>query len=390
MTDLPAPLDPADDPSGSPYGRHEGLRPVQAAADVSTLTPATVTEYPVSFTGRADEYFRIWIVNVALTIVTLGIYLPWARVRTRQYFYGHTWVDGQNFEYRASPVALLRGYVIVGTLFVGYSLATQFQKYWIAAPLLLIYVGLYPWLVRQSLRFQAANTVHRGLRFGFVGTLRDSYVTYGAANILGSIGGIFALPWAWFMQRRYQLNHLEYGTARGNFRGDVAPFYVIAVTAVGVGIGLGIVLLVPLAAVLFSSFGANRNIFDTLDPTAAIVLFAVAYVGFIVVYTVLWQYARAAIMAYVLNNGELGGVVRTRATFRPWTLVWIGVTNAAATVFTLGLATPWAAIRRTKYVLEGIQVRAIAPLDDFAAGAVGQESALGEAATELLDIQVGF
>ena len=390
MTDLPAPLDPADDQTGVPYGRHAGQPLLPAVTDSPAPTPMTVTEYPVSFTGRADEYFRIWIVNVALTIVTLGIYLPWARVRTRQYFYGHAWVDGQNFEYRANPVALLRGYVIVGGLFLGYSLATQFQKYWIAVPLLLIYVGLYPWLVRQSLRFQAANTVHRGLRFGFMGSLRDSYVAYGAANILGSIGGIFALPWAWFMQRRYQLNHLEYGTARGKFRGDVAPFYVIALTAVGVGVGLGIVLLIPLAAVLFGSMNWNPDTFGDGDPTTLIVLFAVAYVAFILLYTVLWQYARAAIMAYVLNHGELGGVIRTRATFRPWTLVWIGVTNTLATVFTLGLATPWAAIRRTKYVLEGIQVRAIAPLDDFAAGASQQPSALGEAATELLDIQVGF
>lgn len=37
----------------------------------------------MSFTGQAGEYFRIWIVNLCLTIVTLGIYLPWAIVRQR-------------------------------------------------------------------------------------------------------------------------------------------------------------------------------------------------------------------------------------------------------------------------------------------------------------------
>ncbi|GHF49145.1 uncharacterized membrane protein YjgN (DUF898 family) [Deinococcus metalli] len=390
MTDLPAatPPTPADDPTGSPYGRHVGLRPALDAA--GTPATPTVTEYPVSFTGRADEYFRIWIVNVALTIVTLGVYLPWARVRTRQYFYGHVWVDGQNFEYRANPVALLRGYVLVGTLFLGYTLSTQFQKYWIAVPLLLAYVLLYPWLVRQSLRFQAANTVHRGLRFRFSGTVKAAYVAYGAANILASIGGIFALPWAWFMQRRYQLDHVEYGTARGHFRGDVAPFYVIAVTAVGIGIGLAIAVALPVTAVLFGTSALDSGSLDDLKTTGLLAGIIAAYVAFILLYTVLWQYVRAATMAYVLNHAELGGVVRTRATFRPWRLVWIGVTNALATVVTLGLATPWAAIRRTKYVMEGVQVRAIAPLDDFAAGSAERPSALGEAATELLDIQVGF
>jgi uncharacterized membrane protein YjgN (DUF898 family) len=29
--------------------------------------------YPFEFTGSGGEYFRIWIVNLALTILTLGI-----------------------------------------------------------------------------------------------------------------------------------------------------------------------------------------------------------------------------------------------------------------------------------------------------------------------------
>ena len=154
--------------------------------------------------------------------------------------------------------------MLVGVLFLGYTLASQFEYYWIAVPLLLLYVVLYPWMVRQSLRFRAANTLHRGLRFGFQGTTRDAYVAYGAANILGAIGGIFALPWAWFMQRRYQLDHLEYGTARGHFRGDVAPFYIIAVTAVGVGIGLGIVVALPVMAVVVGRSALDAGSIDDL------------------------------------------------------------------------------------------------------------------------------
>lgn len=391
---LPVPSQEADrTPGPPPPGRHDSLRP-EPVPVAAAPSPLTVTEYPVTFTGSASEYFRLWIVNLALTIVTLGVYLPWARVRSRQYFYGHTWVDGHNFEYRANPVALLRGYLIVGTLFVGYSLATQFQKYWIAAPLLLLYVGLYPWLVRQSMRFQAANTLHRGLNFRFLGTVGDAYVAYGAANVVASIGGVFALPWAWFMQRRYQVDNLSYGGARGQFRGELGPFYLIEFQALGVLIGAGLALAVPVGlglAALFrrSSFGGAG---DSTDPFGLpfLITIGVVYVLFVLGYAVLWQYVRAATMAYVLNHGELGGVVRSRATFRPWTLVVIGVTNTLAQVVTLGLATPWAAVRRTKYVLEGIQVRAIASLDDFAGVGTAPESALGEAATELLDIQVGF
>lgn len=380
-----------------PLGRHGQPRhpdTVQAQA-----LPATVTEYPVAFTGTADEYFRLWIVNVALTFVTLGLYLPWARVRNRQYFFGHTWVDGQNFEYRANPAALLRGYLIVAALFVAYAVSGQFDStQWVAVVLALTYAAAYPLLVRQSMRFQAVNTVHRGLRFRFHGTTGGAYVAYMLANVVAGLSAGLALPWAWFMQRRYQVDGLAFGSARATFRGDVGPFYLIGLTALGLSLAGGLLIGVPLVALIFFVVrGASGNLdpsaLDALGLASSVTFLAaliVGYVGVLLLYVVAWQYIRGATMAYVLNNVELGGVVRTRATFSPWRLVWISLTNSAARLLTLGLASPWAAVRQTRYILGGVTVRAIAPLDDFTAGVGGETSAFGEAATELLDIQVGF
>ena len=60
-------------------------------------------EMPFEFKGTASQYFGIWIVNLLLTIITLGIYTPWAKVRTKRYFYGNTLLDGSPFDYLASP-----------------------------------------------------------------------------------------------------------------------------------------------------------------------------------------------------------------------------------------------------------------------------------------------
>lgn len=144
----------------------------------------------------------------------------------------------------------------------------------------------------------------------------------------------------------------------------------------------------PLLALFFTS-GSNPFEEDGFS-TGLIVALGLGYVLFLLLSATSWQYVRGAIMKYVLNNAELGGVVRFRASFSPWRLAWIGVTNTLAQLLTLGLATPWAAMRRAKYVTEGITVRTITNLDEFASAGPGQESALGEAATELLDIQVGF
>ena len=59
--------------------------------------------HPIEFTASGSEYFRIWIVNLLLIVVTLGIYLPWAKVRKLKYFYSNTWVGGDALDFHGEP-----------------------------------------------------------------------------------------------------------------------------------------------------------------------------------------------------------------------------------------------------------------------------------------------
>ena len=49
---------------------------------------------PIRFTGTARDYFGIWLNNLALTVLTLGVYGAWAKVRRTRYFLGNTVVLG--------------------------------------------------------------------------------------------------------------------------------------------------------------------------------------------------------------------------------------------------------------------------------------------------------
>jgi uncharacterized membrane protein YjgN (DUF898 family) len=69
---------------------------------------------PVEFNGNGFEYFKIWIVNLCLSVITLGIYSAWAKVRRISYFYGNTRIDGHSFSYLADPVKILIGRIIHG------------------------------------------------------------------------------------------------------------------------------------------------------------------------------------------------------------------------------------------------------------------------------------
>ena len=102
----------------TPPGDADLLRP--------KVEPATVfSEFPFEFTGDATEFFRIWIVNFALSVVTLGIYSAWSKVRTQRYFYSNTYVAGAPFEYLAKPIPILKGRIIAFVLFGAYLLSAQ-------------------------------------------------------------------------------------------------------------------------------------------------------------------------------------------------------------------------------------------------------------------------
>lgn len=66
---------------------------------METTMQVEVSATPFEFTGNGAEYFRIWIVNLVLTILTLGIYSAWAKVRHNRYFYGNTRMGVAAFEY---------------------------------------------------------------------------------------------------------------------------------------------------------------------------------------------------------------------------------------------------------------------------------------------------
>lgn len=73
-------------------------------------------ELKLEFVGDAEEFFRIWIVNVCLTLLSLGIFSAWAKVRRQRYFYVSTRLEGTPFEYTGRPLPILKGRLIAAGL----------------------------------------------------------------------------------------------------------------------------------------------------------------------------------------------------------------------------------------------------------------------------------
>lgn len=367
--------------------------PAPAQADADPLAGAR-TIHALSFTGNAAEYFRIWIVNVALTVVTLGIYGAWAKVRTRQYLYGHSWLDGHNFEYLASPVSILKGHLIVGLGFALYTGAQRFGSDTLTYTLLGLYFLIFPFLVYNSLRFLAANSAYRGLRFRFHGTLGGAYAAHLGWLLLlpFTLGLIY--PYAVAEQRRYLLGNAAYGRSRARFRGQTGDVYLVYLVALGLIMGLyiGLIALV-VGVVVVMAAGKGQPDFAQLASNLPVLIFAgLVYVLAIGIFYALGQGVRAALLNWSLRHTELGDLLGRQVAFRtslnPWAFGWLQFTNLLAQVFSLGLATPWALVRRARFMLGSVQV--LGDLNHFQADVSTKDAAIGEAASELLGFELGL
>jgi uncharacterized membrane protein YjgN (DUF898 family) len=389
--------------------------PPAAAAEAKT-EPQSASG-AIQFTGDGSAYFGIWIVNLVLSIVTLGFYSPWAKVRRLRYFYGHTLVDGSPFDFHGSPIAILRGRIAALLMVGAYTQTAKFSvSLWFVVVAVL--VAIAPWMAWKSLRFRLGNTSYRGVRFGFFGSLGDSYSTFlplmllfvlpglvgaMAAMLLSDRGpramfalfGLFFLiatvlyPWLYFRMKRYQHANARCGEARFSFSGTVKGSYAITLKMAGIVLAAIVVGILAGAAGGFILGALSRALGVAplalpgtgpgAGPRADSMIAGVggALIGYLVVLSTF------PIASAFTQNYVWGGTGLASAPFRSEVgalALWrIQLVNAVMLVVTLGLYWPYALVRATRYRLScmswsGDAAAIAAQEPDAAVGASGEEA----------------
>ena len=126
---------------------------------------------PVEFSASAWGYTKLWLVNLVLTVITLGVYGAWAKVRNNQYLFGHTQIEKHRLEYLAVPMKILMGRILATALFLIAWSATSL----IPEAIIVFYLALLfamPWLVVQGLRF-TETLIGTGMSLGENAFSRD-------------------------------------------------------------------------------------------------------------------------------------------------------------------------------------------------------------------------
>ncbi len=383
---------------------------------------ALIRSMPFRFTGKASEYFRIWIVNIFLSIVTIGIYSAWAKVRSLRYFYGNTWLDDNNFSYLANPIQILKGRIIAVIALAVYFFSWEIFPtlgFWFLA----LGVLLFPALIVLAMSFKMNNSAYRSIRFSFrkdfvkvytaflipaliiLGLTWLSYTLLNMTDFMTTLEEvensefkkedllptifIFILlpffPYLDYLKTRVIVDHITYGKNEASFAAGGWNFYSIYLIAfvtffvviMVASMGLGVLLMA------FGLVSDTENTEKAAIP--AVILFSIVIYG---LSFVLYAYLRAARTNMIYSNTFFGeDTFISRLKTLP--IAWLYLSNTVAILCSLGLLIPWAQVRMAHYVADNTEFESRS-LDNILATEDSKQSAVGEEVGEAFDLDIGL
>lgn len=337
---------------------------------------------PFEFTGLAGEYFRIWIVNAALSVLTLGIYSAWAKVRTRTYFYRNTHLEGATFEYLADPLRILKGRLIVATV-LGAMYASEHYSPVLYGILALVVVISMPFVFVAGLAFNARYSAYRNVRFAFASSVATAYLTwFGVLAIYILTLGI-GVPYAQWVMTRYIVQSHRYGAHAFRWNTIWNDYYGVYFAALFLAVPIVICGLMIIGLVAHEN-GSDISTMSYVVPVVVLVMYGVAV-------------ALGGFMKARFANLTLGGIRIgphfVRSDQRGRDMMWIFSSNAVAIVCSAGLLIPWAMIRLARYRAAHTRIYARGPLLAENVDQRGEGIGfVGDAATDLggIDFDLGF
>ncbi|MGQ0597400.1 DUF898 family protein [Aquabacterium sp.] len=348
-------------------------QPVVAGGKIPRLPNGVVTSWPLRFQGLENEYARLWAINLLWTLLTLGLYLPWARVRSQRYLMRHTKVAGHVLDYHEPPVNLLPRYLMGLGLLLGVSGAWAGGSMLAGMLALSLALAVWPLFVFMSLTHRMAHIswAHRRLAFDagcqavyramwrpLVGGAAVAWVCM-AAVILRHPGSwlawgvavslwLLAMPafvWTWYLFRQRHLRlgpmHLLWKASRA----AVAMMFLrIAVWAMLTTIfSLGVAAMV-LAGVLVMRGRLSLSIQSELLLVAALAVCAAVQ-----------PYAQARLQNLVWNKSG-NRYLRFRSKLSIADFVMLQGKHTLLLLLTLGLYWPWAVIATRRMRTQALTV----------------------------------
>lgn len=349
------------------------------------------------FSGSVREYFRLWIVNLCLSLLSLGIYSAWAKVRKKRYIYANLTLDSTPFQYLGMPVPILKGRIIAAIAFLLYfssnNLFPPMLPYVLTAGVILA-----PWVFVQSIAFNARYTAFRNMTFRFDGTPAKSLLVLSAWGLIPAfvvgmwcnwwgnywLAAVFSIPGAflfpvWLKEiKKLIVTKTCYGGVYGQFEATGLEFF-------GVYFVGGLILFLFGMIVAAVSFGFISSIGMQNFTYFAYASTAITYLGYLLAFA----YIQANITNKVWNKLQLGPLSFS-CSLKGRELAKIYVTNVLGIICSFGLLIPWAVIRTFHYRIDHTRVFCDGDLATFQAQREQGVQAVGAELTEFFDMDLSL
>lgn len=380
-----------------------------------------IEAFRLGFSGSGGEYFRVWIVNVLLSIVTLGLYTPWARRRTVNYFYGHTLVADSPLEFTGPIRKMVKGFLFFLLLYIAYSIASETGQTTAVNLFLLTAAVLAPYIWGSAMRFRLSSTRWRGLHLYFSASWREVYVAswpvfaiaaiwavsvYAGQSMLPErlnaqtptppavvfqdlkallppLLGIFglALLLSLLCIIRLEFNYRSLLVLRGGIgsqRGRWKPVYsdFVKIWLATIGVFLLFVVAITVVFVVVVVVGGSASLLTgSRSQGPAFVIFIIlamiaAFVALLLVASPALAYREARMFHLIWSNVGISSIARFKCALRTWAFVRLRIKNLLLTLLTLGLYRPFARISEYRMKIDSLTLHVKGGLDQL----VGQLS----------------
>ncbi|RYF42591.1 MAG: DUF898 domain-containing protein [Comamonadaceae bacterium] len=395
----------------------------QRAHHVNTHAPINGIEaFSMEFSGTGGEFFRVWIVNVLLSIVTFGLYTPFARRRTAQYFYSHTLVADSPLEFTAQQRKMVFGFLLLVALYGAFQLAAETGQDLTVAVFFLAGAVLAPWLWGSAMRFRLGSTRWRGVRLQFRATwaevYRASWPVFAIALAWALVAAIFSTfagqgvrgvpAWAWLLPPaalagtflciiRLEFNYkslLVLRAAIGSHSGRWKPVYRDFVKIWLATLGVFLASMLVVGAVTALAVGGSVATLSGIKKPGfmAFLIIAALVIGFIFMLFLASAPARAyreaRMLQLVWNNVGVSSIARFRCNLKARRYVLLRLKNVLFTLLTLGLYRPFAMVSEYRMKTHSITLHVKGGVNQLVGQLVQQQGALGDAMADAVGLDL--
>jgi len=300
----------------------------------------------IQYDGETSHIFKIWISNWIFTILTLGIYYFWGKVKILKYKFNSISLLNERLEFIGTGKQLFLGFLRTLPLLLiilGLKTITIFLDRLDDIVYLIIYI-FWHYVSYRSIRYYYSHITWKGIR----GNLEGAASIYALKALFFFFIKIITLwtlsPWLDINLRKNIINNSTLGNVRAKF---IKP---------------------------------DSNLISTHFITW---LLAIPTLGI----SRIWY--RAALLNYI-NNGTHIDSLKLNSTYTGFSLLSLYFFNFIILICTLGLGTPFMIQRNIKYTLKNLTILGEIDSSKVTQTIVNTYDASSEALAEADPIAIGF